>query len=174
MVCFDSHGIHAGDMRQVKGFIATPFSIALAAIAVLVITNVITFKLYRSAEHELANFKAQVVAAQEQARIEAERKRAEAERLVAQVSQSWADALEYARAHPRVVRVLQPASDCGTGQEAASTIQGTDEASATGQLGATIDAAKCEAIANMGIVDAAQVLHLQAYIRNLCNTYGCE
>lgn len=174
MVCVDSHGIHAGGMRQVKGFIIVPMYLALAAIAVLVITNVITFKLYRSAEHELFNFKAQVAAAQEQVRIEAERKQAEAERLVAEVSKSWSDALEYARAHPRVVRVLQSAGCGGTGQETASTVQGTDEASATGQLGATIDAAKCEVIANMGIVDAAHVLHLQAYINGLCNTYGCD
>lgn len=90
--------------------------------------------------------------------VEAEQARAKAEsdRVTSETAQGWAAAVDWHRRNPRIVRVRD---NCEVQVPGAPT--GTDEAAASG----TINSEQAETYLNQGILDAAQLLHLQDWIR---------
>lgn len=88
------------------------------------------------------------------------------ERITADVSQRWADALAWQRANPRVVRVRDEACGSGGGMSGLSTASaGLDVGTAHSGLGAYLTAAQCEERLNQAVLDAAQLMWLQEWIR---------
>lgn len=159
-----------------RGFILpSPTMIMAGVIVALSLSNVILFKLYRSAADEYATFKADVHAAQVAIERDNQQKRAEAEANLLAVSESWSNALDHARRNSPV-RVLPSRCDSGTSPQAPGTGLKPDAATAEPRLSATRDVAveECEVRLNNAVIDAAQVLHLQADRQALCNVYGCE
>ena len=127
-------------------------------------------------QHEYAKhteYRANVAAAQRQAKADADAARAAAARINEDTAAGWAASVDWHRSHPRIVRVLQPARpdcDCRAGAEiaaAGSADAPTGERQPDTPVDAAIDAAQCEAIANAAIGDAAQLLYLQKWIKDV-------
>jgi hypothetical protein len=124
---------------------------------------------FKGKEHGLERYydlKSSVEAAQKRAEEEAQRQKSEQDRIARETTDGWAAAVAWYRDHPRIVRVLQ-SSGCvsQTGAVSAST-EGTD-ATAAQQRPSTIEltAEQCEFRVNNAILDAAQVIHLQNWIK---------
>ena len=162
-------------MKQ-RGFVLPSPSIVMAAfIVALSISNIVFIKLYANEVSDYAEYRTNVETQMELLRIERDKKQSEAKRTIADVSRSWASALDHVRRNAnRVVRVQQPKCDSGSGTEAPRPVEGTDATASTGLPSTTVDASRCEELINLGVRDAAQVLHLQADRNALCATYGCE
>jgi hypothetical protein len=105
--------------------------------------------------------------AQEQNRLESERREVEYRDISQQSSDAWAAALAYSRRHP-VVRVLpRPDCDSGKGTSVSTAIEGLDVGTAQRGLGQEVVIAveQCEARLNNAAIDAAQVITLIDWIR---------
>ena len=98
-------------------------------------------------------------------RKENESQRLVSERITADVSQRWSAALDWQRAHPRIVRVRENCSGAGGMPAVSIPASGLNAGTAHGGLGAVLDASQCEARLNDAVVDVAQLLHLQQWIR---------
>lgn len=94
------------------------------------------------------------------------------ERITADVSQRWADALAWERAHPRVVRVRD--ETCGSGSGVSSipaSSAGLNAGTAHSGLSAYLTASQCEERLNQAVMDAAQLMWLQQWIKQQGGAY---
>lgn len=96
---------------------------------------------------------------------ENERIRLASEQVTRDVSASWSAALDWQRANPRIVRVRENCSGASGMPAVSIPASGLNAGTAHGGLGAVLDAAQCEARLNDAVVDVAQLLHLQHWIR---------
>jgi hypothetical protein len=139
----------------------------IAAIAILLASHGLAY--FKGKEHGLERYydlKSSVEAAQKRAEAEAQWQKSEQERIARETADGWAAAVAWYRDHPRIVRVLQP-SGCvsQTGAVSASS-EGTDATAAQQRPGAIeLTAEQCEIRVNNAVLDAAQVIHLQNWIR---------
>lgn len=94
------------------------------------------------------------------------------QREMADAEKRWNLALAHARNNPRLVRVQQPA-DCGAGglSPASTAASGLNATAASPGPFTVLDAAQCEARLTDGILDAAQLAHLQHYLQLQSETY---
>lgn len=97
------------------------------------------------------------------ANLESERQQTAiaSERLTRDVSQSWADALDFARRNPRIVRVR----DNGCGLQIPKPAGQLDAAPIEPGFSTTVDVAECEARLTNAVIDASQLAHLQYWIK---------
>jgi hypothetical protein len=130
------------------------FAIALA------VTLLLTVTYFTGRSHGLEKyyeFRTHVESKQKQAA-------AESERINAEVAAGWAAGLAWHRNNPRLVRVRDSCS-----VPVSASAGGLDERTATQGLSAKADviftARECEARLNDGIVDAAQLMALQDWVR---------
>ena len=113
-------------------------------------------------------YKSKVDAAEEAGRRDAEERQVAMDRVVADVSGAWADALSHARGNP-VVRVLH--TGCGLRQTGTLPATGlkppatADEQGLGREILVTID--QCEQRLAYAAQDAAQVLALQDFIKRV-------
>jgi hypothetical protein len=132
-----------------RGFI-TMSMIPYILIAVFGATSALFFHLYRSTADVYAQYKANVLAEQERAKRESDK-------ITADVSQAWSDALDHYRNNPRIVRVRD--NNCEVPVPRAANEP--DDTSATH----TISAEQCEAHLNDGIKDATQLIWLIEWVK---------
>lgn len=135
-------------------------------IAILVVSNAFFIERWRAANERYANFKSSVEMAQKQAEAEALRKEEEYRRVNQEVVAGWSAAVDWYRKHPRIVRVRvrdnRPAQVPAISAPAASDDEvATEPRFDTGG----ITAIECEERLNNAILDAAQVIWLQEWIR---------
>lgn len=147
-----------------RGFILpSPFLISLAAAGFLLLTTILFYNLWQGSKDELNNFKSSVETQTKLLRAEAERAKAQSEKLSAEANANWLAARDV---KPRVIRVRP--DNCSTG--AVRTIPATtakpDAAPIEQESSSTVNVARCEEIANSAIVDAAQLIHLQQWIKD--------
>jgi hypothetical protein len=123
--------------------------------------------LYKDAVNECAKFRANVEQAQEQSRLDSERREIEYRDISQQSSDAWAAALAYSRSHP-VVRVL-PRPDCNKGTSTSVSVTGLKPTQETAQFGlgreVVIAVEECQQRLENAAVDAAQVITLIEWIR---------
>ena len=155
-------------MNNQRGFIIPPFllsptGIMATAIAVLCFTNFVTYKLWRSEVAEYAQFKTDVVTQSEILKAEAERAKAESGRISAEADAKWKDA----RSKPHRTITVRVPTDCNKASlRPVPFATGLANAGSTESAASTeVDVAQCETIANNAVVDAAQVLHIQSWIK---------
>jgi len=120
-------------------------------------------------EHGLEKYfalKSQVEEAQKRAEADANAQRQRQEQLIKDTTEGWRAAVDWYRAHPRIIRVL-PTADCvsQTGPISASTGQSDDSSIKQGFDSAVLTPEQCEMRINNAILDAAQLLHLQSWVR---------
>lgn len=143
--------------KQGGFIIPSPTMLMGGAILALSITTFLFWNLYRSTANDYANYKATVEAVNEQIRVDTERKLAELAELQWRTEQNWRTALDALKSRPIRVR-----NNCSTGEVSpVSNPNGTNETS----IERVISTGECEAVANNAVFDAAQVLHLQAWIQ---------
>lgn len=150
----------------IPSFFLSPTGIMAAVIAALALTNFITYKLWRSEVAEYAQFRTDVETQSALLRAEAERDKAESERVSADAARGWIASVEYWKSRAdRIVTVRLPAS-CGQGtlpivsEPAARTEPAVEES----RPSASVDVAECEARLNEAIKDAAQLEHLRRWV----------
>lgn len=153
----DSHDGVCG-MNQ-KGFILpNPYMIMGAAAVVVVAFGLGYWKGWSSGMENYYEFKSQVEAANEQIRIDTEKKLDELAELQRVTEANWRIALDTLRNRPIRVR-----NNCGTGEMPSIPTPTGRPDEAPAQL--VISTGECETVANNAVFDAAQVLHLQAFIK---------
>lgn len=137
-----------------------PLPYKLAAIAVLL---VIAFFAGRSnGLEQYYSFRAEVEAQQEALAEQAARAREESERINADTVVGWRAAADYWRDHPRTITVRVPASCDPSGLRPIPTAApGLDATTAQREIGPV----ECEAIANNAVLDAAQLMWLQDWVK---------
>jgi hypothetical protein len=146
-----------------RGFILpSPTMIMAGVIIALSLSNVILFKLYRSEVNEYAQFKVDVSAQQVALAREAERAKAESERINADTVAGLRASLERLRAGAGRIVVRVP-TDCGTTglRPVPTSTSGLDAATVERE----VSAQQCEAIANNAVFDASQMMWLQDWAR---------
>lgn len=147
-----------------------PYVIGLAAL-----TLIASFGLgyIQGKEHGLVQYyelRANVETQTAKLQADADQARADSERITADVSTAWSNALDYHRDNPRIVRVQSPASRCEAGlRPDTPTAFKPDAAAAQSGLDPAINVAaeECEARLNNAVLDAAMVLHLQHWINEM-------
>jgi hypothetical protein len=151
-------------MKFQRGFIFTPLSpltTGLAvAIAALLLTNFITYSLYKSEVAEYAQFKAEILTQQEQIRIDNERKLAKLADINHQAVIGWKSALD-ALGKRGSIRV-QPV--CRQGSLPTVPAATSRVADAPKEPAADITVAQCESIANNAVEDTLKLVMLQEWI----------
>ena len=145
-------------LKQGGFIIPSPTMLMGGAILALSITTFLFWNLYRSTANEYATYKAEVEAINEQIRVDTERKLAELADLQQRTEQNWRVALDALKSRPIRVR-----NDGCKGEMPSISVTPTGTNEAPAQL--VISTGECEAVANNAVFDAAQVLHLQAFIR---------
>lgn len=146
----------------------TTYKIALVAILLAISAAAGYMKGYDHANEKYLAFKADVQAQYAILEADAAKARLESEQVTADVSRSWASALDWYRKHPRIVRVRTPASCGATDLRPVPTSTGlTPPTGAESALGTTVDTAveQCEDLLNRAVMDAAQLTHLQEWVR---------
>ncbi len=152
-------------MNQRGFFIPSPMMFLGGAAIVMGITTILFYNLYRGAVNDYANFKASVEQAQEQIRIENERKIAELTELNRQSKAGWDDALAALSKRPPIR--VQPVRCPSSMPTVSFAPTGTDGPAKEPQPDPAryITIEQCEAIANNAIEDALKVVSLQDWIR---------
>jgi hypothetical protein len=146
-----------------RGFILpSPTMIMAGVILALSISNVIFVNLYRSTADEYAQFKADVSAQQVALAREAERAKAESERVNADTVAGLRASLERLRAGAGRITVRVP-TDCNPAslRPVSTAAEGLDAATTE----RVVSAQQCEAIANNAVFDASQMMWLQDWVR---------
>lgn len=149
--------------------IPLPYKIAGIALVMIICAVLGYMKGYENANDKYLAFKTDVAQQTAQLEADAEKARLESERVTADVSKAWAAALNHARANPRIVRVR----DTSCGASSLSSVSATglkpDATSVEQEFGARADVAlsvaQCEEVANNAVMDAAALLHLQAWVK---------
>ena len=124
------------------------------------ISTLLFWRLYNGAIDDLATYRAQVEAAQEQVRLENERKHQELMAVNVRLESGWSNALDELRARPALIRV-RPNSCPGAVPSVPTPTAVPNEAAPVD----TISAEQCAAFLHDGIQDAAQVMWLQDWIK---------
>ena len=145
--------------------------ILLAVCGALAGIALVFFLLYRSATHDLRDLQTSFSVAQAKADAEAARLRAESERIARESSEGWSAAVDYWRANPRLVRVrdsgncalLRPVSTPPGQLDARPAQQGLDT---DFHAALEVSIAECEKRLNDAVLDAAQLIHIQNWIRD--------
>jgi hypothetical protein len=146
-----------------RGFILpSPTMIMAGVIIALSLSNVILFKLYRSEVNEYAQFKADVSAQQVALAREAERAKAESDRINADTVAGYRAALDRLRAGSGRITVRVPAHCDPSGLRPVPTAaQGIDASAAERE----VSPEQCASIANNAVFDASQMMWLQDWVR---------
>lgn len=144
-------------------FFLSPTGIAASAAAIFLASAVIFYILWQGAKDDFMEYKANVLAEQKQLEADAAEARLLSERVIADVSESWSRALDYSRRN-RVVRV-QSNCDPYSLRPVPSTGLKADATAIEYRPSTVLDASECEDRLNKAVVDAAQVIHLQAFIK---------
>jgi hypothetical protein len=146
-------------------FFMSPTGIMTLVIAALLLSNFITYKLWRSEAAEYAQFRTDVETQSALLKAEAERAKAESERISADAAKAWAAV----RANRRGTFIVRVPANCDSSglRSVPAAAPGTDAPAVESGVGATrtVTAEQCQAIANNAIYDAAQVRHLQEWAR---------
>ncbi len=147
-------------------FLLSPTGIMGALIVALSASNLLFYKLWQNKADEYANFRAEIVSQQQALRAEADRAKAESDRITAEVSDSWSRALDWANSHPPVVRVRGACDPTGLRPIPAPS-EGTAVTPVQQGFGTPRDVAveECEARINGAVFDAAQLMHLQSWVQ---------
>jgi hypothetical protein len=154
-------------MKFQRGFVfppllLSPTGIMGMAIAVLLLTNFITYSLYKSEVAAYAQFKADVLTQQEQIRIENERKLAKLSDLNKQATEGWKSALD-ALGKRGPIRV-QPTRCPGVMPAISVAPRAADAATKEPAADRTVTVEACELIANNAVIDTVQLVMLQEWI----------
>ena len=143
---------------------------ALIACAVLSCAVFVLYFLYEDARNDYITLQNEFVRTEAMAKAEQSRLRAESERAIRESSEGWAAAVAYWRDHPRVIRVrnddnsstcLPPVPVASSESDGTPIERGSSTAA---NAPSEIDVSECEARLNNAVMDAAQVLHLQAFV----------
>jgi hypothetical protein len=153
----DMHKQVMAAMSQ-RGFLTLGTAPWLIA-AVCAVTAVLFFNLYQGKVDEFANYKSAVESAQEQVRLENERKVADLVAVNTRLDAGWSDALDDLRS-VSAIRVRKPNCSTGALPDVPAAPSEPDAATAEREIGAE----QCEAIANNAVTDAAHVMWLQHFI----------
>ena len=144
-------------------FFLSPTGMLTATVAVLTLTNFITYKLWRSEVEEYAQFKSEVVATQNALAAEAERRRIASEQATRDAAEGWKGAVDYWKSRAGGIVTVRVPVGCEGGMRAVlGTAPGAGHASAEPAPSTVVDAAQCETLLNNAVLDAAQVEHLRA------------
>ena len=149
-----------------------PYTVGLAAL-----TLIASFGLgyLQGKEHGLVQYyelRANVETQTAKLQADADQARADSERITADVSDAWSNALDYYRNNPRIVRLqpttcsnqasLRPIPSTSGITPTATTQSGLDTAA---DAALTITIQQCEQIADNAVQDAAQLIHLQHWVQ---------
>lgn len=150
------------------GFILPSPSLIMAGVIVaLSISNVIFIKLYSNKVEEHATYIAEVEAANAKVSEDNARRLRDAEAVVKDVSNAWDTALRSLDSS-YISRLRGKDSSCAAVSGASATAKLVNESTAQSESGSGSFETTCFEIERNAAVDAAQVLHLQSYIRGVC------
>lgn len=157
-------------LSLVTRFVPPPYLYAGLAVVLLATHGIAYHKGWQSGMETYYAFKSEVDAANARIAAENERARQEQERIADETRKGWLAAVEYWKRHGgRTVRVQpQPCVPGVPGVQAVpATGPDTDAPPAEQGLGSPVDVAveQCEARLNNAVLDAAQVIHLQHWIK---------
>lgn len=149
--------------KLIPPFLLSPTGIMGIAIGVLMLTNLITYNLWQGAADDFSNFKSSVETQTKLLRAEADRAKAESEKLSVEADAAWRIARDN---KSRTIRVRPDNCGAGAMRTVSTPAAKPDAAPIEQESSSTVDVARCEEIANSAIVDAAQLIHLQQWIKD--------
>lgn len=131
-------------------------TIKYGAIAVLAVLAILFYNLYRGAVNDLATYRAEVEAAQEQVRLDNERKINELVAVNVRLESGWNDAVRALRDRP-TIRVRPNSCPRTVPAVPANAGEPTQLPVEESRSGAEVSVAECETRLNVAIEDAAVI-----------------